>query len=663
MKLQAKMITLFTGVTLLLMLIFGSFFYSKIWHDRFNSLTADISNQLQHIDFTLNTFFTEVENDINSLASDESVRTRADGSFTNFLHADEKTFIYSITGSEQKIIDVFNNYQHTHSYVHSVYMGRENGSFVRSFKRERPTMYDPRLRPWYMLAKSDVTKVLVTEPYSSVTASDINIGIVKALVDTQGVFYGVVGADVTLVNLTTYISNITTNPAGTIILVDQKGNVLAGLKKEYLFKKIYDYAPDFQKLFTEPNMKPFSIRIKGEKNYVFFTTSTEYNWKLIIVIPAKSIEKQLLGTLILNISGQLLGLLLLSIFTFWGMYRYIVSPLKTLIKETNYIANTSDFNRSIRIISNDEIGELSKSYNEMLRTIRLTYKTLIDTKIDLIKHKNDLEDIVQKRTVELQETNKKLSMEIQERAIVLEELVAAKDHAEESDRLKSSFLATMSHELRTPLNSIIGFTGILLQGIAGPLNDEQRKQLQMVKSSAHHLLSLINEILDISKIQAGTVELINENFDLRQAIEKSVASLSPLAEKKGLTISTLITLESDEMCGDQQRVEQILLNLISNAIKFSENGSIKVECEELGDTVVTRVIDTGIGINAEDQKVLFKPFRQIDSGLGRKYEGTGLGLSICKELVERMSGHISIISAPGEGSTFIVSLPRKRISI
>ena len=135
----------------------------------------------------------------------ETVRSRDDRDFTSFLNADEKTYKYNIREPEQKIIDILNNYRVTHPYVNSVYMGRENGSFVRSHKRERPTRYDPRERPWYILAKNNPGKVMKTEAYPSLTTSDINIGVVKALVDKNGIFYGVVGADVTLVNLTNYI--------------------------------------------------------------------------------------------------------------------------------------------------------------------------------------------------------------------------------------------------------------------------------------------------------------------------------------------------------------------------------------------------------------------------------------------------------------------------
>jgi PAS domain S-box-containing protein len=237
------------------------------------------------------------------------------------------------------------------------------------------------------------------------------------------------------------------------------------------------------------------------------------------------------------------------------------------------------------------------------------------------------------------------------------ELIRARDAAESADRVKSAFLATMSHELRTPLNSIIGFTGILLQGLAGPLSDEQRKQLQMVKNSSHHLLALINDVLDISKIEAGQLEVRDELFNMREAIKKSVQCVEPQAAKKNISVETKIADNVGPMFGDQRRVEQVLMNLLSNAVKFTEQGSIRVNCEARDGILSISVEDTGIGIEPQHQADLFRPFHQIDTGLSRKHEGTGLGLSISKRLVELMGGSISLKSEFGKGSVFTVTLP------
>ncbi len=238
-----------------------------------------------------------------------------------------------------------------------------------------------------------------------------------------------------------------------------------------------------------------------------------------------------------------------------------------------------------------------------------------------------------------------------------EQLRQANIRFQEADQFKSGFLATMSHELRTPLNSIIGFTGILLQRVAGPLNDEQIKQLNMVRGSSRHLLNLINDVLDISKIEAGQLKVTPKPFDMRQAIEKAVETVTPLAEKKGLSLVAEVAPEVGEVVSDGRRVEQVLINLLNNAVKFTQKGEVRVECEVDDDRLVTRVVDTGIGIKPEDMDKLFRAFSQIDAGSARRYEGTGLGLSICKRLVEMLGGEIRVESEWGKGSIFAFTVP------
>ena len=262
------------------------------------------------------------------------------------------------------------------------------------------------------------------------------------------------------------------------------------------------------------------------------------------------------------------------------------------------------------------------------------------TEHELTQYREHLERLVERRT---------------------EQLGAALERAQQADRLKSAFLASMSHELRTPLNSIIGFTSIILQGLAGPLNDEQTKQLGMVRRSARHLLSLINDVLDISKIEAGQVEIRNASFDLRQSIEKTVQSVKVVAEQKGLELVTEISDQVGFVVSDQRRVEQILINLVNNAIKFTEKGSVCVACEHRGGALITRVTDTGIGIRPEDTGKLFQTFQQIDVGLARQHEGTGLGLAICKKLAGLLGGEITLRSEFGRGSTFSFCLPIDRV--
>jgi PAS domain S-box-containing protein len=242
--------------------------------------------------------------------------------------------------------------------------------------------------------------------------------------------------------------------------------------------------------------------------------------------------------------------------------------------------------------------------------------------------------------------------------------------AEAADHVKSAFLATMSHELRTPLNSIIGFTGIILQGLAGPLNAEQSKQLNMVRVSARHLLALVNDVLDISKIEAGQLDVARQPFDLRQSITRVMASVTPQAEAKQLALHAQVAPTLGQAVGDERRFEQVLLNLLSNAVKFSDHGEVTLTAGPVADfgppgaqsgqpAVRVDVSDTGIGIKPEHLPQLFQPFNQVDSGLSRQHEGTGLGLAICRRLVELMGGEIGVTSEWGRGSTFSITLPVK----
>jgi len=278
-------------------------------------------------------------------------------------------------------------------------------------------------------------------------------------------------------------------------------------------------------------------------------------------------------------------------------------------------------------------------------------------------------DISERKRAErvLREMNEALERKVAERT---RDLDAAKERAEAADRVKSAFLATMSHELRTPLNSILGFTGIVLKGMAGPLNQEQSKQLGMVQGSARHLLDLINDVLDLSKIEAGQLEVRCSTFDLRASIARVTDSVRPFIEKKGLSLRVIEVANVPPMLSDQRRIEQVLLNLLNNAIKFTERGGITLTVEQVDfdpsgtnerlPAVRLTVTDTGIGMRNEDLSTLFRPFRQIDSGLQRQHDGTGLGLAICRRLVGLLGGTITVESTLGQGSSFSAVLPLER---
>jgi len=248
-----------------------------------------------------------------------------------------------------------------------------------------------------------------------------------------------------------------------------------------------------------------------------------------------------------------------------------------------------------------------------------------------------LEEKVTRRTKELEKANLKL---------------------QELDQLKSMFIASMSHELRTPLNSIIGFTGIILQGMSGKINKEQRKQLILVKKSANHLLALINDVIDISKIEAGKVKIAIEKFDLISLVQEIKDSFAVIAEEKGLKL-LFQTPPTLLIKNDEQKTSQVMVNLISNALKFTDRGEIEVKIRKKDESAEISVRDTGVGIKKEDMGKLFQAFNRINID-GRLTTGTGLGLYLSKKITVLLGGDIKVESEFGQGSVFTFTLPLKR---
>ncbi|MFO3795832.1 MAG: response regulator, partial [Anaerolineales bacterium] len=232
----------------------------------------------------------------------------------------------------------------------------------------------------------------------------------------------------------------------------------------------------------------------------------------------------------------------------------------------------------------------------------------------------------------------------------------------EADRMKSQFLANMSHELRTPLNSIIGFSRVILKGIDGPITELQRQDLTAIYNSGQHLLGLINDILDLSKIEAGKMELAFEEVNLAEIINSVMSTAAGLVKDKPITLKRSIPENLPTVRADATRIRQVLLNLLSNAAKFTEQGEIRVEASVQTNAngqeeVLVKVSDTGPGISEEDQKRLFQPFSQVDTSLTRKTGGTGLGLAISAQLIQLHGGTIGVQSKIGEGSTFYFTVP------
>lgn len=265
----------------------------------------------------------------------------------------------------------------------------------------------------------------------------------------------------------------------------------------------------------------------------------------------------------------------------------------------------------------------------------------------------------------IEEVSQQLATAIQDaRTVQLTEL--ALEEMREADRLKSQFLANMSHELRTPLNSIIGFSRVILKGIDGPINETQEKDLAAIYSAGQHLLGLINDMLDLSKIEAGKMELVFGEVDLAELIDSVMSTAIGLIKDKPIELVADIPDDLPMIQADSIRIRQILLNLLSNASKFTDEGqigvSVRLTKDKRPEQVIIAVFDSGSGIAAEEQSKLFEPFSQVDASPTRKTGGTGLGLSISAHLVELHGGRIWVESVPGQGSTFAFSLPTQQLA-
>ena len=259
---------------------------------------------------------------------------------------------------------------------------------------------------------------------------------------------------------------------------------------------------------------------------------------------------------------------------------------------------------------------------------------------------------------------RRLATEVRKTAMYLEEqsdeLTRLNEELAKANRLKSDFLANMSHELRTPLNSIIGFSDMLLTEEIGTLSETQRDFLETVARNGRHLLQLISELLDLSKIEAGHLQLTLEPIDLRQLLHEAADSVRAQTEKRRHRFDLDLPADPLPVTADHVRVRQVLLNLLSNAIKFTpEGGQVRLSGRPESDGARVEVVDTGIGISPADQEKLFREFVQLDPSASRHYEGTGLGLALCKRLVELHGGRIGVDSDHGRGSTFWFTLPRE----
>ena len=324
------------------------------------------------------------------------------------------------------------------------------------------------------------------------------------------------------------------------------------------------------------------------------------------------------------------------------LLRRVTRPLHQLVDATKAISS-GDLSTEIPVRSEDEVGLLASSFNQMARDLKANIDEKDRYAGELAKLNVELEDKVRARTEELEAANRELQI--------------ANLKIREADRLKSEFLANMSHELRTPMNAIIGFTRLVRRKSADLLPLRQRENLEKVEISANQLLALINDILDLSKIEAGKMSVNIMPFDLAPLVDTCFGTVETMAKGGKVRLLKEVPDDLPEVLSDQDKLKQVIINLLSNALKFTEEGEVKLSAALEDASLKIAVSDTGIGISSDALEYIFDEFRQADGSSTRKHRGTGLGLSITRKLTHILGGTVDVSSVEGQGSSFTVTLP------
>jgi signal transduction histidine kinase/class 3 adenylate cyclase/CheY-like chemotaxis protein len=507
----------------------------------------------------------------------------------------------------------------------------ENG---HSIDLQNPTLYDPRVRPWYQIAVK-ATKALWTDIYvfvgTGLETGQLGMSFVYPYYDENKNLQGVLGSDFTLKRISDFLRGLNIGKAGKTFIIERSGLLVGGSFTDPSFDKsnqrrlkATDVEDGLIKATAQYLSKQYGdfTRIKpsektqffyqGERQLVHvasFQNPFDLDWLIVVVVPEADFMEQINANTRLTLFLTLIALLLATLIGIFTS-KWIVQPILRLNDAAKKLS-AGDWEQSLPVGRSDELGELANSFNSMAKQLKASFKALEDQNAEL----------------------------------------------QRLDKLKNEFLANTSHELRTPLNGIIGIADSLLDGATGPLPEETRTNLVMIVVSGRRLANLVNNILDFSKLRHKSIDLQLKSVGMREIVEVVFTLSKPLIGKKDLKFINNISGDLPPVYADENRLQQILHNLVSNAIKFTDSGHLEIYAEVKENLIVTSVKDTGIGIQKDKFERIFESFEQADGSTARIYGGTGLGLAVTKKLVELHGGTISVASKVGVGSRFTFTLP------
>jgi signal transduction histidine kinase len=438
---------------------------------------------------------------------------------------------------------------------------------------------------------------------------------------------GIVGETLDLRVIQDLVRQTRLGTSGYVYAIDARGLPIAHPNSAAFTNRSLALPQVTRALASSQSGSTVGRNLRGQKVLSTWATVGPVGWKVFVEQPESAAFAPVRGK-IWRTALLLAAFLAVGVSLSVLLARRLVRPVKQIRTAAARIG-AGAYDERIELRRRDELGGLAEELNGMAASLQASVQSL--------------EQQVEERTRDLQRALAALSRKGRQ-------LEVASEH-------KSHFLANMSHELRTPLNAIIGFSQVLRQRMFGPINEKQEEYLDDILSSGNHLLSLINDVLDLSKVEAGQVELEVASFSLREALERGVVMVREPASKRGVAVALELAPDVDLVEGDERRLRQVVFNLLSNAVKFTpEGGSVVVASARVDGKVQVSVADTGPGIVAEDRERIFEEFHQTDVGV-QQGEGTGLGLALSKSLVELHGGRIWVESEPGHGSRFVFTLP------